>query len=842
MNNIGRVFDVTQQTLSSPETKPPKKEIEEQKGERQWKILSAIEDVFYRITGIYLSDNAAETREELSLVSDIKASYEELKTSEKRLQNLEGEIEKLSRDPDANRDQLAQLKNLLIEAKKDWQQISKTLSDLKGNYRDYPNVTKTASYRKLDSLEKTIDNHLKEFLFFASESTAATQIQEAEDFLHVFDIGQHLFQEGMTRLPEAKRHLDNLQALSQKKEPAFMDNPYNRELKDRALALSDKLQKEMIAIYIENRGTRIDPEVKQYVEGHTNDTYTDEMKQLLSYALNALKRDNSAAYAQAQNDLMEAKDYSALTNLVTAYAENPKRQRNLGESANVGLQELFAKAKTDIAASEAEVNQFVESNANAHFTPEMKQLLSLALLSIKKDNPAEYEKVKEKLEKRFPNYFSTVSELFQTYASKNSKIQSLADKALADVAEIPIPYCLRAIPGLATTPHLVQLLTNVVHENKEVKKNLIERIRTGQETDNILILLDQLNKYNEDPNAVLAMLELDILQEMALEKELAKLSPQGHELLKTTHEIIGSNFHLSTTNQLVLVACLNSPEFVPLYSKLLARYGNAQITNVEKDFRIAPKKSPENAPYLTPLPTSIEVAWDLEINAPLVDSPLEHKMRMMVNFQKLLFAKAGLGEPLVLATNIPQATMSKDKILRDFNLFARPIFGRIQGLNNLDRFAPGDRALWEKEGYVYNKQLDCFEYFSMNLDGNPPFDAKGVRHFTKGTFKVGYAKPEVGFSMIEVDIDLREFAEQDPLELIQFVKAYLDGSTSLELLKVNYAGFMEGLGEERTQLLIERLKTLKDNSDRLLRSAFVSLGNPKITPLEGVTLTPWKEE
>ncbi|MCE5318574.1 MAG: hypothetical protein LLG04_14580 [Parachlamydia sp.] len=382
----------------------------------------------------------------------------------------------------------------------------------------------------------------------------------------------------------------------------------------------------------------------------------------------------------------------------------------------------------------------------------------------------------------------------------------------------PLEHLKKSLPTIAKASALMAFLSRLASKESGRRK-LLERIAPSKTVDNLLVLEEMLRPYGADSTAALACKDLDRLLANALEEQLKRLPQAGQELLEQTQTLVGKAFPLPLSGKLALVASLYEPKFQTAYKATLGDYQKCQ-NQMLKDH---------------PLDDAATKSWKTQITPLLEVQYAPRKYQSVRLLENLLMAKAGMGEPLPFAENLPAIALSQDQ-LRDNNRWCRPIHSRESALKNLQRYTPEEQKMLQREGYSPNVQLGCLDFF--NLQCSDPFDQNGVRKFSKCQFTVGYAHPSLGTVTGQLGFTLTGFEDQDPVVLMRFMKECMD--TDLKgidkVIQQNQA-LLDKLGESRKSQLIDNSHRLKQESDRLLKMAYMALGNSTIALPKELTFT-----
>ncbi len=637
-------------------------------GLRKWHVIVKMEELLQRITGVFWSDSAAETGEDLPLVADLRHYYEELKGSEKRLSEMGRK---------GDRDKLA-------EARQDWENVSEKLRKLKLSYSHHPRISRTASYQKLATLEKKIDTKIKQFVFRCGDPKAAREVKSAEDFLHRFALNREIFRQEANLLKPAQEHLEALKRIVEYATPEFISNPFNKDLQVKAKELFVHLRQKMISTYLESRGGGIQQEVKTFVATHAQQMrqLTPDIKSLLKFSLNALRRDDPERYYQAVSQLNVLEEDAYLDFLSALLKEYVDRRPGFG------LKALYSQVTEDLAT-----------------------------------------------------------------IRKIPVMQSL-NQVLASVA------------GLKEALNLIKIIEELA-ATKLNRDHLRDQIQPAGHVDNLLLLAEKLQPFEDKPYAAQALKELDTLQKNALEVRFEGLSAQGKAQLTRVQSLAGKDFPLPLTAKLALVACLYDQEFLAAFTKLLDSYGAVQLESLQEGYR-------EGIQRESGLGKEAVQAWFTRLTEPFASLPIfQQKMKALGSLEYLLGSKVGLSEPLTLAESVMLAVMD-EKQFQAHPALGRPLRQKNMALRNLERFSESEQLLFQKKGITSSKQLGCFEYCQCEPFSASPFNARGERHFKSGTFTLGYAIPGVGAMSTKVALDLSNFQDLEPVQLFQLIKACLD--------------------------------------------------------------------
>lgn len=345
------------------------------------------------------------------------------------------------------------------------------------------------------------------------------------------------------------------------------------------------------------------------------------------------------------------------------------------------------------------------------------------------------------------------------------------------------PALFDILKGLGDAPHLLAYLQELTKKSAVQNQKLQQRIQPSNEVDNLLVIEELLRPHGE---AVLALKDLDRLMSQALQKQLKSMPRVGKELLEKTQALVGKEFPLPLAGKLALVASLHEPGFQNNYK--------ATLESFQKD--AAPQ------------------AWSTHMTPLVRDEKAPQKYVSVRLLENLLMAKAGMGEPLVFAENLPAIAMSLDQLREDHRL-GRPVHARDIALKHLQRYSTEEQRMLQREGYSPNVQLGCLDFFTCQ------------GKISNCQFTFGYALPSLGTITAQLELNLQGFEEQDPKAVMLFMKACLDTNLQgIDKVIDKNQDWLNGLGEVKKSKLIENSRRLKQESDRLLQAAYMALGNP----------------
>lgn len=266
-----------------------------------------------------------------------------------------------------------------------------------------------------------------------------------------------------------------------------------------------------------------------------------------------------------------------------------------------------------------EVRTFADAQAHAapQFTPEMKELLKLALSAQGKEEFAKtasnFNSLKEDA------YLQDLSALFSDFVNKHPKdigLRALGSKAAEDIAairKVPIQQCLQhiqaAVAGLRSCPHLMCFLEEIA-ATPEMRRKLMDNIQPAGHVSNLLFISDVMRPYYNQARYSRAQQELYGLKSKALSVRMEGLTEQGRALLSRTPTDI------KITSKLALIGALYDGEFCNKYQKVLDRL--------------------EEKP---PLEEAVKI-WKREIQPFLLQPPLAQKVSSLNPLGPLLAIKA----------------------------------------------------------------------------------------------------------------------------------------------------------------------------------------------------------
>lgn len=360
-----------------------------------------------------------------------------------------------------------------------------------------------------------------------------------------------------------------------------------------------------------------------------------------------------------------------------------------------------------------------------------------------------------------------------------------------------------ALGGLGDAPDLMAFLAHLTQSPVQRQK-LQQRIKPSQKVDNLLVLEEMLRPFGADSKAALACKDLDRLMSQALQEQLKGMPQEGRAILEQTQTLVGKEFPLPLAGKLALVASLYGPQFQKAYGSLVEAFQKSQKQILQGQ----------------PMDDAASQGWRIHLTPLITDAPQKNKsVRLLEN---LLMAKAGMGEPLVFAENLPAIAMSLEELRADHRL-GRPIHARDSALNILARYTSEEQQMLKMEGFSPNVQLGCFDFFTCERS-----------KFSDCLFTFGYALPGLGTVTAQLKLALQGFEDQDPMTVMRFIKECLDTNlTGIDKVIVRNQAFLDKLGETRKGQLIENSRRLKTESDRLLKAAYMALGNSSIPlPLE----------